>query len=29
MPIYILIEYSDVYSKNQEVYGNTIDMNQL
>ena len=29
MPMYSLLEYSDAYSKHQEVYGNTIEMNQL
>ena len=29
MPMYNLIEYSDNYLKHLEVYGNTIEMNQL
>ena len=29
MPMYHLVVYSDNYSKHQEVYGITIDMNQL
>ena len=29
MLMYNLIEHNDHYSKNQEVYGNTIEMNQL
>ena len=28
MPMYNFIEYSNVYSKNQEVYENTKEMNQ-
>ena len=29
MPVYNLIEYSDNYSKNLEVYGNIIEMSQM
>ena len=29
MPIYNLIEYSKDYSKHQDVYGNTIELNQF
>ena len=29
IPMYELIEYSDNYKKHQEVYGNTVEMNQL
>ena len=29
MPMYNLIEYSDDYAKQQEVYGNILEMNQM
>ena len=29
MPMYNLIEYSDTYSKHQEVCGNITEMNQM
>ena len=29
MPMYNLIEYSDIIQKHLKVYGNTIEMNQL
>ena len=29
MPMYKLIEYSDIYSKHTDVYGNTIKMIQM
>ena len=29
MPIYNLIEYNKDYSKHQDVYGNTIELNQF
>ena len=29
MPMYNLIEYSNNYAKNQEVYGNILEMNQM
>ena len=29
MPMYNLIEYSDNYAKQQEVYGNILEMDQM